>query len=64
MTLKLETTEDAGKSQMGKNEFVTPGRALTRGQVCLLGLVKLHRDLFKGTRLWGDRRGPTQAWEV
>lgn len=52
MTLKLETTEDTGKSQMtpesqlGEGEFVTPGRALRRGQVCLLGLVKAHGDLF------------------
>lgn len=63
MTLKLEMTEDTGKSQMGDGEFVTPGRALMRGQVCLPGLVKAHGDLFKGTKMWGDRRGPTQAWE-
>lgn len=28
------------KSQLGKGELVTPGKALTRGQVCLPGLVK------------------------
>lgn len=65
---KVRNAEDKGKSQtaesqLGEGEFVTPGRALTRGQVCLPGLVKAHRNLFKGTGMWGDGRGPTQARE-
>lgn len=35
------------KSQLGGGEFVTPGKALTRGQVCLPGLAKAHRTCLK-----------------
>lgn len=40
------------KSQLGEGELVTPGKALTRGQVCLPGLVKAPGDLLKGSGIW------------
>lgn len=35
------------ESQLGEGEFVTPGKTLTRGQVCLPGLVKAPGTCLK-----------------